>query len=369
MLLGLAVTGLAIGAVAAVGWVVHVATTGPTLDTRKPIDLGATSAVYADDGTRLGFISGATLRVPIAEERHPARRPPGDGRDRGPPLLQAQGRRLRGHPARRGQERRRRRHPGRLDADDAARPQPLHGRAGAHRRRRLQAQDPRGQARRGPREPPPRPPGQDLDPRQVPELRALRHGRRPDRGRPPGRRRGCSSTSPRASSRCARRRCWPASRRRRRPTTRSWTRSAPSGAATRSCRRWPTRATSARRRRRRRCAAGSASGATGSSPSGARATSSTTSSPSSSSATAWTRSARAACASTRRSTCTSSAWRARTWRASSAPRTAPRRSSRSTPARAGSRRWRPPRATATRSSTSPRRATARPGRPSRSWCS
>src|SRR3954471_19219630 len=71
MLLGLAVTGLAIGAVAAVGWVVHVATTGPTLDTRKPINLGATSAVYADDGTRLGFISGATLRVPIAEEDIP----------------------------------------------------------------------------------------------------------------------------------------------------------------------------------------------------------------------------------------------------------------------------------------------------------
>src|SRR4051794_23349773 len=71
MLLGLAVTGLAIGAVAAVGWVVHVATTGPTLDTRKPINLGATSAVYAADGTRLGFISGATLRVPVTESDIP----------------------------------------------------------------------------------------------------------------------------------------------------------------------------------------------------------------------------------------------------------------------------------------------------------
>ena len=46
-----------------------------------------------------------TLRTPITERRHPAGRPPGDGRDRGPPLLQARGRRLRGHRARRGQER------------------------------------------------------------------------------------------------------------------------------------------------------------------------------------------------------------------------------------------------------------------------
>ena len=64
--------------------------------------------------------------------------------------------------------------------------------------------------------------------------------------------------------------------------------------------------------------------------------------PSSSSATAWTRSARAGCASTRRSTCTCSAWRARAWTASSARPTAPRRSSRSTPATARSRRWRRP---------------------------
>ena len=47
-------------------------------------------------------------------------------------------------------------HPGRLDADHAARAQPLHGRARAQRRRRLQAQDPRGQARPGARGPPSR---------------------------------------------------------------------------------------------------------------------------------------------------------------------------------------------------------------------
>ena len=57
----------------------------------------------------------------------------GDRRDRGRALLQAQGRRLRGHHPRRGQERDRAQdRAGRLDADDAARPQPLH--AGRHAR-------------------------------------------------------------------------------------------------------------------------------------------------------------------------------------------------------------------------------------------
>jgi penicillin-binding protein 1A len=69
--LGVTATLLAIGVISGIGWVVHVATTGPSLDTRKPIDLGATSAVYAADGTRLGFISGETLRVPVGDEDIP----------------------------------------------------------------------------------------------------------------------------------------------------------------------------------------------------------------------------------------------------------------------------------------------------------
>src|SRR4051794_40010583 len=72
MLLGLAVVGVALAAVAGIGWVVHIATSGPSLDERTPINLGATSAVYANDGkTRLGFISGATLRVPVAADEIP----------------------------------------------------------------------------------------------------------------------------------------------------------------------------------------------------------------------------------------------------------------------------------------------------------
>ena len=65
---------------------------------------------------------------------------------------------------------------GRLDADDAARPHPLH--AGRHARghRGLQAQDPRGAARARPR-------GaalQGVGAQQVPQHRPVRHGRRPD---------------------------------------------------------------------------------------------------------------------------------------------------------------------------------------------
>jgi penicillin-binding protein 1A len=71
MLLGVTAAALALGAITAVGWVVHVATTGPNLDTRKPINLGATSSVYAADGTRLGFIQSAILRQPVGGAQIP----------------------------------------------------------------------------------------------------------------------------------------------------------------------------------------------------------------------------------------------------------------------------------------------------------
>jgi len=71
MILGLVAAAVALGAIAAVGWVVHVATTGPDLDKRKPINLGATSAVFAADGTRLGFIQSTVLRVPVKARKIP----------------------------------------------------------------------------------------------------------------------------------------------------------------------------------------------------------------------------------------------------------------------------------------------------------
>ena len=69
--LGVLVTGVAIGAIALVAWIVSVATSGPSLDARTPINLGATSRVYAADGQRLGFIQANELRLPIATKDIP----------------------------------------------------------------------------------------------------------------------------------------------------------------------------------------------------------------------------------------------------------------------------------------------------------
>jgi penicillin-binding protein 1A len=69
--LGLVATGVAIAGIAAVAWVINVANSAPSLDTRKPIELGATSRVYAADGTRLGFINATTLRTPVFQSQIP----------------------------------------------------------------------------------------------------------------------------------------------------------------------------------------------------------------------------------------------------------------------------------------------------------
>jgi penicillin-binding protein 1A len=63
--LGLLATCAVIAGIAGIAWVVNVANSAPSLDTKKPINLGATSRVYAADGTRLGFINANTLRTPI----------------------------------------------------------------------------------------------------------------------------------------------------------------------------------------------------------------------------------------------------------------------------------------------------------------
>ena len=252
--LGLLVTGAIIAGIAAVGWVINVANSAPSLDTRKPIELGATSRVYAADGkTRLGFINANILRTPVTSNRDPGHRARGDGGHRGPALLRAPGRGLRGHRPRRSEEPRvQEGHPGRLDADHAARAQPLHGRARAQRRGRLQAQDPRGQAGPGARGSPSRAPRQAVDRQQVRQLGALRHRRRPDRGRHPGRRAHLLRQARLAADAARGGAAGRAARRRRRTTTRSSTRAPPPRGATTCCSGWPTRATSPRPRPTRR---------------------------------------------------------------------------------------------------------------------
>ena len=65
----LAVVG--IGALGAVGWVVATAASAPSLDSLKPVNMGATSVVYAADGERLGFITDNILRQPIGRSQIP----------------------------------------------------------------------------------------------------------------------------------------------------------------------------------------------------------------------------------------------------------------------------------------------------------
>jgi penicillin-binding protein 1A len=62
---------IAIGAIAAVGYVLSVAQSAPSLATLKASIAGASSQVFAADGTRLGFIQSDELRTPIETSQMP----------------------------------------------------------------------------------------------------------------------------------------------------------------------------------------------------------------------------------------------------------------------------------------------------------
>ncbi len=65
IVLGVLAAALVIGAVAAVGYVLHVADQAPDPATLRPLLSGGSSQVFAADGTRLGFIQSDELRSPI----------------------------------------------------------------------------------------------------------------------------------------------------------------------------------------------------------------------------------------------------------------------------------------------------------------
>jgi penicillin-binding protein 1A len=71
LVLGAIVAGSVLAICAGLGYIVSVASTAPDLSELKPVDQGATSAVYASDDTRLGFIQGNVLRTPIPSTRIP----------------------------------------------------------------------------------------------------------------------------------------------------------------------------------------------------------------------------------------------------------------------------------------------------------
>jgi len=69
---GLLAAALALGAIAAVGYVLHVTQSAPALATLHPILSSGSSQVFAADGTRLGFIQSEDLRSPVGWSEIPA---------------------------------------------------------------------------------------------------------------------------------------------------------------------------------------------------------------------------------------------------------------------------------------------------------
>ncbi len=69
---GVIVTGLIVGVIAAVGYVLNVAQSAPAIGSLHPIIDGGSSQVYAADGTRLGFIQSDQLRSPVKWNEIPA---------------------------------------------------------------------------------------------------------------------------------------------------------------------------------------------------------------------------------------------------------------------------------------------------------
>lgn len=63
--LGVVILVMVIGAISAVGYVVHLANRAPNISTLHPDVAGGTSQVFAADGTRLGFIQANNLREAI----------------------------------------------------------------------------------------------------------------------------------------------------------------------------------------------------------------------------------------------------------------------------------------------------------------
>src|SRR5204862_3585096 len=69
--LGVVTAMLAIGIVSVVGYVISIAATTPNIDELKPINKGATSAVYAANGRLLGYVRSSIIRQPVVEADMP----------------------------------------------------------------------------------------------------------------------------------------------------------------------------------------------------------------------------------------------------------------------------------------------------------
>ncbi len=69
--LGILVCAIAIGVGAAVTWAIDVYDSAPPLGTLKPVQRGRSSAIYAKDGSLIGFIRASTVRQPVSSKALP----------------------------------------------------------------------------------------------------------------------------------------------------------------------------------------------------------------------------------------------------------------------------------------------------------
>ena len=172
----LVVAGLVAGGIAA-AWALNIYNSAPPLSSLKPVQKGRSSAIYAADGSLIGYINSNNIRQPIPASELPEHAEERDDLDRGQGLLAARRARPAAHRRRRlaGPARRRQAGPGRLDDHPAAGPQPLHPEPRRHAPPKADRSPP---GRRPVRKARPR-----MDPHPVPQHRSLRHQRRADRGR------------------------------------------------------------------------------------------------------------------------------------------------------------------------------------------
>src|SRR5271154_2890564 len=68
---GVLACALIVAAIAAVGYVLHIAQSAPALASLRPLVGGGSSQVYAANGTRLGFIQADQLRTPVSWDEIP----------------------------------------------------------------------------------------------------------------------------------------------------------------------------------------------------------------------------------------------------------------------------------------------------------
>src|SRR3954471_164150 len=69
--LGVILAVVLIGALSVVGYIVSIAATAPDINDLKPIDKGASSEVFAADGSRLGYVQSDEIRTPVQWEDMP----------------------------------------------------------------------------------------------------------------------------------------------------------------------------------------------------------------------------------------------------------------------------------------------------------